>query len=79
MWKLKNSTRLQSEIGLQLWRTWMTVCTLRSFGRVLENIRASVIESLSHYELKQHKPQFDEECSELLDQIKQAKLQWMRN
>jgi hypothetical protein len=32
-------------------------------------------ESLGYYELKQHKPWFDEGCSELLEQRKQAKLQ----
>jgi hypothetical protein len=29
--------------------------------------------------LKKHKPWFDEECSELLDQRKQAKLQWLQD
>jgi len=29
--------------------------------------------------LKQHKPWFEEECSKLLDQSKQAKLQWLQN
>jgi hypothetical protein len=36
-------------------------------------------ESLDYYELKQHKPWFDEGCSELLDQRKQAKLQWLQD
>jgi hypothetical protein len=30
------------------------------------------------YELKKHKPWFDEGCSKLLDQRKQAKLQWLQ-
>jgi hypothetical protein len=29
--------------------------------------------------LKKHKPWFDEECSKLLDQRKQAKLQWLQD
>jgi hypothetical protein len=36
-------------------------------------------ESLCYYESKQHKSWFDEGCSELLDQRKQAKLQWLQN
>jgi hypothetical protein len=31
------------------------------------------------HELKKHKPWFDEVCSELLDQRKQAKLQWLQD
>jgi hypothetical protein len=36
-------------------------------------------QSLCHYELKKHKPWYDEGCSELLDQRKQAKLQWLQD
>jgi hypothetical protein len=39
----------------------------------------SAKESLGCYELKQHKPWFDEECLKLLDERKQAKLQWLHN
>jgi hypothetical protein len=46
---------------------------------IRENIKMSVKESLGYYELKQHKPWFDEGCSELLDQRKQAKLQWLQD
>jgi hypothetical protein len=45
---------------------------------IRENIKISVKESLGYYELKQHKPWFDEGCSKLLDQRKQAKLQWLQ-
>jgi hypothetical protein len=31
-------------------------------------------ESLGYYEMKQYKPKFDEECSKLSDQRKEAKL-----
>jgi hypothetical protein len=33
----------------------------------------------SYFELKKHKPWFDEGCSKLLDQWKQAKLQWLED
>jgi hypothetical protein len=46
---------------------------------IRENIKISVKESLGYYELKQHMPWFDEGCSKLLDQRKQAKLQWLQN
>jgi hypothetical protein len=42
-------------------------------------MKASATESLGYYELKQHKPWFDEECSKFLDQRKQAKLLWLHN
>jgi hypothetical protein len=35
--------------------------------------------SLGYFELKNHKPWFDEGCSKLLDQRKQAKLQWLQD
>jgi hypothetical protein len=38
-----------------------------------------VKESLGYYELEQHKPWFDEGCSELIDVRKQAKLQWLKD
>jgi hypothetical protein len=34
---------------------------------------------LGYYELKQHKPWFDEGCSKLLDKREQAKLQWLQD
>jgi hypothetical protein len=46
---------------------------------IIENIRVSAKESLGYYELKQHKPWFDEGCSELSDKRKQAKLQWLQD
>jgi hypothetical protein len=43
---------------------------------IRENIKIVAKESLS-YELKNHKPWFEEGGSKILDQIKQAKLQWL--
>jgi hypothetical protein len=46
---------------------------------IRENIKISAKESLGYCELKNHKPWFDEGCSELVDQRKQAKLQWLQD
>jgi hypothetical protein len=39
----------------------------KAWENIRENIKASAKESLSHYELQQHKPWFDDECSKLID------------
>jgi hypothetical protein len=41
---------------------------------IRKNIKFPGKESLGYYELKKRKPWFDEGCSQLLDQWKQAKL-----
>jgi hypothetical protein len=41
-------------------------------------MRISPKKSLGYYELKKHKPWFDEGCSKL-DQRKEAKLQWLHD
>jgi hypothetical protein len=46
---------------------------------IRENRKISARESLGYYELKKNKPWFEEGCSELLDQRKQAKLQWLQD
>jgi hypothetical protein len=46
---------------------------------IRENIKISAKESLGCYELKKHKPSFDEGCSEQSDQRKQAKLKWLQD
>jgi hypothetical protein len=51
----------------------------RALKALRDNIKISAKESLSYYELKMHDPWFDEGCSELLDQRKQAKLQWLQD
>jgi hypothetical protein len=50
----------------------------RTWKIIGENIKISAEEN-PYYELKQHKPLFDEGCSELLDQKKQARLQWLQD
>jgi hypothetical protein len=46
---------------------------------IRENIKMAPKEILCYYELKKHKPWFEEGCSELLDQWKRAKLQWLQD
>jgi hypothetical protein len=46
---------------------------------IRENIKTSAKENLGYQKLKHNKPWFDHECSKLIDQRKQAKLQWLQN
>jgi hypothetical protein len=46
---------------------------------IRKNIKISAKESLGYFEFKKHKPWFDERSSKLLDQRKQAKLQWLQH
>jgi predicted metallo-beta-lactamase superfamily hydrolase len=52
----------------------------RAWENIRENIKISAKVRIGHYNLKQHKPWFDKECSKLLlERRKQAKLQWLQN
>jgi hypothetical protein len=42
---------------------------------IRENIKTSCKDSISYFELQEHKSRFDEGCSKLTDQRKQAKLE----
>jgi hypothetical protein len=44
-----------------------------------ENIKLSAKERAGYFELKKHRPQFDQTCTELVDKKKEAKLQWLQN
>jgi hypothetical protein len=46
---------------------------------IRKNINISAKESLGYFELKKHKPWLEEGCSKLLDERKQAKLQWLQD
>jgi antibiotic biosynthesis monooxygenase (ABM) superfamily enzyme len=46
---------------------------------IMENIKTSAKDNLGYQKLKHNKPWFDDECSKLIDQWKQAKLQWLKN
>jgi hypothetical protein len=51
----------------------------RPWETIGENIKMSAKESLSYYELKQHKPWLCKRCSKQSDERKQAKLQWLQD
>jgi hypothetical protein len=51
----------------------------KAWESIIENIKTSAKESLVLHEMKQHKPWFDEECLSILDQRKQAKMQWIQD
>jgi hypothetical protein len=51
----------------------------RAWESIKDNIKTSAKESLGLHEMKQHKPWFDEECLGILDQRKQAKMQWIQD
>jgi hypothetical protein len=46
---------------------------------IRENIKTSAKGNPGYQKLKHNKPWFDDECSKLIDQRKQAKLQWLQN
>jgi hypothetical protein len=51
----------------------------RAWETFRENIKISAKVSLGYYELKMLNPWFREGCSKLLDERKQAKLQWLQD
>jgi len=51
----------------------------RAWENIKENIETSARESLGLREWKQHKPWFDKECVDFLDQRKQVKMQWIQD
>jgi hypothetical protein len=51
----------------------------RALETIGDYINISAKDSLVYYELKIHKPWFDEGCSELLDRRKEAKMQWLQD
>jgi hypothetical protein len=51
----------------------------RAWETTRENIKISAKESLGYYEPKNNKSWFDEGCSKLLDQRKEAKLHWLHD
>jgi hypothetical protein len=51
----------------------------RAWDSIRQNIKISAQESLGYCESKHGKQWFDEECSELVDRRKQAKLQWLQD
>jgi len=76
-WKSENSIKLKSQIGLE--NLVEDVNISKDWECIRENIKAPATESVAYYKLKQYKPQFEDECSKLLGERKQAKLQWLQN
>jgi hypothetical protein len=50
-----------------------------AWENIRENIKTSAKDNLGYQRLKYSKPWFDDERSKLIDQRKQAKLQWLQN
>jgi hypothetical protein len=48
----------------------------RAWENIKEINKTLAEDSLSLYELKQHKPRFDEKCSRFVDERKRVKMQW---
>jgi hypothetical protein len=46
---------------------------------IRENIKTSAKDNLGYHRPKHNKPWFEDGCSKLIDQRKQAKLQWLQN
>jgi hypothetical protein len=58
----------------------MRVLTLIMPGEIIrENIKASAKDNLRYHKLKHNRAWLDNECSKLIHQQKQAKLQWLQN
>jgi 50S ribosomal subunit-associated GTPase HflX len=53
--------------------------TKMAWVNMKKDINSSTKRGQGLYELKQHKPCFDEECLCFLDQRKQAKMQWLKD
>jgi hypothetical protein len=49
--------------------------TLIGLGKTFKRKSKTLLENLGLYEWKQHKPWLDDECSQFLDQRKQAEMQ----
>jgi hypothetical protein len=64
---------------LHLWRAYDSKNKNTAWKKIKENIKISAKETIGLYEHKQHKPCFDEECSQVLGQRKQAKMQWLQD
>ena len=51
----------------------------RVWENIKENLKTTTKKSLGLYEWKQHKPWFDKECVDFLDQRKKAKMHWIQD
>jgi hypothetical protein len=46
---------------------------------IRENIKISAKDNVGYHRVKHNKPWFENECSKLIDELKQSKLQWLHN
>jgi hypothetical protein len=51
----------------------------RAWESIKGNIKNSAKHSLDQHKMKQHKPWFDDECLGILNQRKQAEMQWIQD
>jgi hypothetical protein len=73
-WGLGNSITLRSQNRFAALENLNDSTNInRAWQNIKENIQTSAKECLGLYELKQHKPWFDDECSRFLDQRKKDK------
>jgi hypothetical protein len=78
--RVKSGIVLRSQTGLQLRKISDAEVKINSSLETnRENIKISANDSLVYYEMGKQKPCFNEGCSKLLDQRKQAKLQWLQD
>jgi len=80
-WRLRNNIRLRLQTGLLALENLIDEKDINgAWEKIKEILKTSAKENLVLYELKQHKPRFDEEClGFFLDQRKQAKMQWIQD
>jgi len=79
-WRLGNSIRLKFSYRFAALENLSDSQDInRAWENIKENIKTSAKESLGLHILKQHKLWFDKECLGLLDQRKQAKMQWVQD
>ena len=76
-WRLGNSIRDYKQV--YSFREREDEDINRAWESIKENIKTSATDSLGMHEMKQDKPWFDEECLGILDQRKQAKMQWIQD
>lgn len=58
MWKLRSSFKLKSQIGLQLWKTWIIMWASIVLWKLSEGISKFQPKSLGYHKLKHHKHDF---------------------
>jgi hypothetical protein len=75
-WRVKSNSMLRFSA---LENLAAEVDVISAWVTLRQNIKISTKDGLGYYELKKHKPWFNEGCPKLLDQRKQASLQWFQD